>query len=1079
MSASHGSVIPRRDAASPVAPLTYAQERIWIVERLAGPGPVYNLPLLVRLRERTTAEDIDRAFAELVRRHEALRTVFTEIDGRVWQRILPPYDPELEFHDLRRLPRDRRPAAAVAAANAQWAEPFDVTRGPLVRMSAIALGDDDWIVAATFHHLVADGWSLAIVERELRALLDARRRHAAATLEPLDIQFADYAAWQRSPAQERLHERHREYWTRHLKDAPAGVALAPDRPAASVASTAGATESFTVPREVAKQLHALAPGAKVTPYMVLLAAFFAFLTRVSGQRDIRIVSPIADRRLSQTEPVVGLFLNLLTLRAAIDGEASFTACLANIRNTVLEAYEHQDYPVELLQTAAGAGEAAVPMRRVAFGLQTALPPQATPGSAADAAAPGAGTARFDLSVIVVETPDGYSGVWEYRTALFDAATVRGWIRQFNVLLRSIAGAPETPVGRLALLDAADRAHILRHAQGIAHTSEWRSLLSMVDAHAARSPDATAVDAGGRTLTYAELQRRARSLALQLRALGVGRDTRVAVHLNRTPEWVAVFLAVLQTGGVYLPLDPGYPAERLDFILNDAAAALLIVDRDTQRATEHVSIRTLLVAEDAPLDDAGAVTHDDPRPEHAAYQIYTSGSTGLPKGAVLTHGGLGRLADAQRAVLAPGPADRVAAISPIGFDASVFELAMALANGATLCLARGSVTGETLAEHLTNAGVTMLTVPPAILASLPTVPVPHLHTIVCAGERCPASLADRWAPGRRFFNAYGPTECTVWATVHRCAPGEGDPPIGRPIAGSSAYVVDEWGNLCPPGTAGELWIGGDKVGLGYWNRPDLTADRFVGDPHAAGSGRAYRTGDLVRARHDGTLEFLGRLDRQIKVRGCRIEPDEIEAALERLDEVSQAAVTVSDGETPHARLIAHVVLARPADEGQLRQALARTLPRFMVPARIVALDALPRTPHGKVDHAALSRASVERDASTDVWEAPKGHIEETLASIWQEVLGIPQVSALSGFLSLGGHSLLLGRLFVRIREAFGIEPSMKELFEASTLREMAAALARRSPSDEPRSRIRRMPRLAIARSDLRSAGAGRPDGSAAT
>ena len=1027
--AGESTVIPPRRGSGRVLATPF-QEELWLSNRLHGGSPVYNLPFFIRLREHVSLEALDSAVTAIVGRHEILRTAFLESEGHVWQEVVAPFSPEVVYIDLRRLAREARADALRHQLEQDAAAPFMQLAPPLLRVTALCVDDADWVIAVTFHHIVADAGSGVVFEQELRTLLKAFSGRESGQPAPLPLQYADYADWLSSADREPARQRSLEYWQTKLSDATAPTRLNVSSEGPANRSLAGALEYFWIRPAIARRVNEL--SAHGTPFMVLLAVFMVLLHRELGEEDLIIGSPIADRRYRETEPLIGAFLNMVLLRMAVRGALSFREVLLQARQCVLEAMDHQDVtPRQILEQAEPKRRAgfAVPCH-ITFGVQSNLGQPVPVGSAT-----GNGTSKFDFSLILTRSGDGYAGVVEYRTGLFEAGTVRRLARSFTTLLEAAGENPDTPVAALPLYEASERQALIARHSGPRDEHTPKSFLEGFREQVALSPAAAALS-GETALSYAQLDTASNAVAADLLRRQIRKGDRVAVAVERSGLWVTCFLGVLKAGGVYLPLDPTHPPERIEYLARDSGARFMLAREDlacpSWEGIERVAATIRL--------DGGQEKPVRLEPGDAAYAIYTSGSTGSPKAALLSHAGLAHLVRAQSSAFAPGPGDCILSFCSLSFDASLFELILALAHGATVCLsgAEDLLPGPRLNTTLARTATTILTAPPSLLAAVPHSTLPSLRMVIAAGEPCSAALVDRWQPGRRFFNAYGPTECTIWSTVHECSAGEADPPIGKPIRGMSVFILDEYGNLCPAGAAGELAIAGPMVGLGYLHQPDLTAAAFGADPFSQQAGaRLYRSGDRGRLRADGTLEFLGRLDRQIKVRGFRVEPGELELALSRIPGISRAAVVAEPTRGSDAQLIAYVVAAAELEETAIQRALTASVPPFLLPARLHRLADMPHTPNGKTDYKALAAANI---AVTSAPSLPLvGEVEEQLADIWREVLRVPDIFADSDFFLLGGHSLLVGRLLVHVSEVFGADLTLKDVFEASQLRRLGVSI----------------------------------------
>jgi amino acid adenylation domain-containing protein len=1033
----------RRDGTAP--PLSFAQERLWFLERLAPGLSVYTIPTSMRVAFPLDGTVLQRALDEIARRHEVLRSTFDLRDAKPVQIIAPALQVPLAYGDLRTLPPLAALAEAQRIADAEARRPFDLARGPLFRAGVIQLGDVDFIVLLTLHHIVADGWSVDILFRELAVLYEAFASGHPSPLPELPIQYADYAVWQRERAAAGAFDADLAYWRERLRGAPPLSSPPADRPHPALQSFAGGSEIVATDRATTDALKSLAQRSGATLFMVLLAAFDVLLARSSGETDIVVGTPIANRTRAELEPLIGFFTNSLVLRTDVAGDPTFTELLARVRATTLDAYAHQDLSFERLV------EELQPDRSLAHNplFQTVFTLQNTPGAAAgsgdtgaapSAAAPGS-SSKFDFSLALADTPAGLRGAVEYATDLYDAATVARMVARWNELLAGIVRDPSARMSSLPLLPAAERALVASWTKP-EHPFAARTLHALIEEQAARTPDAVAASFDGVELTYAELDARAERLARVLRANRVAPGTRVGICLERSLEFVVAILGVLKSGGAYVPLDPVYPADRLRFMADDAALSALVTHTRLRDALPPGPARVLCI--DAL--PAIAAAHDPVQratPDDIAYVIYTSGSTGTPKGVMISHRGVCSLVAAQRSIFAPGPGYRVLQFSPLSFDMSVYELTLALCNGGTLCLARREalMPGPNLAQLIEDERITYATLPPSALAALPHVEAPALTTIITGGEPCPLALLAAWAtPRRRTFNGYGPTEVSVWSTVEECFADSTSLTLGRPIPNVHARVLDAALHEVPIGAPGELYLAGPALARGYLRRAGLTADRFVPSPFGAPGERMYRTGDVVRHLADGRIDFLGRGDEQVKLRGFRIELGEIEATLRRNAAVRDAAVAVRTREDGDRRLVAYVVPAGGVhpSAADLRAALVDALPEHMIPAAYVVLDALPLTPNGKVDRRALPEPVAQRDTAARDYVAPRTPLEVTLAGIWSEVLGLERVGADDDFFALGGHSLLATQVVSRVRDALGVELPLRRMFEDRTLERLAAA-----------------------------------------
>jgi amino acid adenylation domain-containing protein len=1054
-------------------PLSFAQERLWFIDRLEPGSALYNISVGLRLTGDLNVPALERALGEIVHRHEPLRTAFAETDGRPVQHVLPWHSftlpvtdastpcvvdggrPRQETQDAAHRPGgDQRSQSAEAdfvpllQRIHSPAVPFDLARGPLFRAELLRLGERDHALLLSMHHAASDGWSMGIFFRELAALYAAFEDDRPSPLAPLPIRYADYAAWQRQWLSGESLESQLGWWRDRLAGAPELLTLPTDRPRPPVQSGRGAQHAVAIPPDVAEAVHALARARGATPFMVLLAAFQAVLARWSGQDDVVVGTPVAGRTRHETEGLIGLFVNTLALRGDLSGDPTFGELIRRVREATLGAYAHQDVPferlVEELRPERSLGHSPVFQAMFAFeNVPDTGGGEGLAGLTVEALPHEHTVARFDLTLSLAPAPDGgFAGALEYATDLFDPATAARLADQIRILLSAAVGDPETHLSTLPLMRDGDTADVLRLSTGPAVEGDPSvTPVEIFEAQAARTPHAVAAELGADTITYVELDARANRLARLLRSHGVGPEVPVAVYMERSLHLPVAVLGVLKAGGFYVPVDPDYPEDRTAWMLADSGARVAVTQA-TLRDRLSASVDAIAIDQPGPLDgfDPGPL---DGRlcPDALAYLIYTSGSTGRPKGAAISHRALGSYIRSAGPQLGFSASDRVLLRTPVSFDPSVSELWLALACGATLVVAPPGMQGDpaALARLVADAGVTVVDLVPALLAALldqPPFTRTPLRLAFCGGEALPEDLAARAVaalPNVRLMNAYGPTETTITATLQQIVPGAAIR-IGRPPPGVRAYVLDERGDLCAVGVPGELFVGGAQVGRGYWNRPGLTAERFVPDPFSPEPGaRMYRTGDRARWAADGALQFLGRLDAQVKIRGVRIEPGEVEAALQS-DPAVRAAAVAARGSGADARLVAWVVSAeaRQLSVDVLRKRLLQTLPRHMVPSVIAVVSELPLTPSGKIDRNALP----EPDSRPTGFVAPRTPAEQVVAHIWAEVLRLDRVGAGDDFFALGGHSLLATLVVSRVRDRLGVELPLRALFEAPVLADLA-------------------------------------------
>ncbi|GAB7184067.1 amino acid adenylation domain-containing protein [Kitasatospora sp. Ki12] len=1055
-------------------PLSFGQQRLWFLDQLEPGSDEYLVPLAVRLRGPLDVEALRGAVDAVAARHEVLRTHYLPNDGDPRQVIDPPGPVPFWLVDLAGT-ADAEAQAHRLAAKA-GSRPFDLAAEWPVRVTVVRIAPDDHLLALTLHHIVCDGWSTGLLLADLDRAYRALAAGEPSPLAPQPVHYADFAVWQREREDAGGLAGQLDHWRERLADL-VPVELPTDRLRAAVRDTRGATFDTTVPAELGRELAELARRSGVTPFVLLLAAFQVLLGRHTGREDVAVGTPVAGRTRPETEDLVGFFTNTLVIRTDLAGDPRFTDLLDQVHRASADALAHQDVPFEHLVDALRPDRdlSRNPLFQVMFELQHADDLPASLGAAtAEWVDAGPAVAKFDLTVTVTQHEDGRLRVWfEYATALFDRATMDRLAGHYLTLLRAVAAAPDARLGDLGLLTEPERHQLLDlwpdpdgHRTAALDPADEHGLCvpQLIERAARRTPEAVAVIAGQERIGYAELNARANRLAHRLRDLGVGPETVVASCLERSAAAVVTLVAVLKAGGVYVPLDPRHPADRLSFMLDDAGAELVLTTAEFADRTAGGRYRTVLV-DDKPGEDGEPTdpAHDtDPvplaGPADLAYVIYTSGSTGRPKGVMIEHRSYAHhcrvIADAYG--IAPG--ERVVLLSALTFDVAMDQIAATLVAGATVVVGDPVFwTPAELPARLAEYGVTILEITPAYYRAVLDSPdlgrLTALKLMNVGSDVVTVDDARRWAdtglPGRFLCN-YGPTEATVTCLLHPVdAAGEAGRqasaalPIGRPVAGTRAHVLDADLRPVPVGVPGELCLGGVRLARGYHRRPGLTADRFVPDPLATAPGqRLYRTGDLVRRRPDGAIEFLGRIDRQVKLRGLRIELGEIEAALARHPAVREAVVVAAPTAPGERQLVAYLV-ARPGEEvppvADLRAHLRDLLPEYMIPARWTPLAEFPMTSSGKVDRKALPDPAPAGAEETAVHLPPEGPVQEAIAAVWSEILGLPRVGARDDFFALGGHSLLATRVLAALREAFAVDLPLRRLFEATTVAALADAV----------------------------------------
>lgn len=1046
----------RRTESGP-APLSFAQQRIWFLDQLEPESPLYNIHMGVELLGPLNVPVLQRSIAEILRRHDALRTTFAVIDDRPVQIINKNVVFKLPVHDLKELDENERRLRVNAWAEEDARRRFDLTKAPLLRANLLRLGETEHVLLLTIHHIISDGWSVGVFVRELAALYEAYTAGRPSPLPELSIQYADFAGWQRDWLQGERLEEQLSYWRTQLADVPPLLKLPTDRPRPPVQSYIGAHQTLLISQSLSRSLKEFSRREGATLFMTLLAAFSTLLYRYSGQRDILVGTPIANRNHAETENLIGFFVNTLVFRSRLSEQMAFRELLVRVREMALEAYAHQDLPfeklVEELQPERSLSHSPVfqvmldlqnePMHDLELqGLRlTPLPFDSL-------------MAKFDLVLTVGETDGRLSAQLEYNTDLFDAATVSQMARHLEQLLEAAVSDPDEQVSRLRLLSDGERQQILfewNHTQ--AESESTLCVHELFEQQVEAKPEAVAVILKDERLTYRELNERANKLAHHLRRLGTGPESLVGVCLARSLEAVVAILGVLKAGGVYVPLDPSSPRERLSRMLSDAGAQIVITPEYLERNAGDIETQI--------KTDLKTTINS----ENLAYVIYTSGSTGTPKGVLISHRNLihstlARFRHYQE------PLDSFLLLSPFAFDSSVAGLFWTLCGGGMLVIPDEESYQDPahLVELIARHRVSHLLALPALyeLILRHGGELSSLRTVIVAGESCPPELVKRHAetlPRTSLFNEYGPTEATVWSSVHRCdwPMDQHSVPIGRPVANTQIYVLDSQLQPAPIGVTGEVYIGGDGVARGYLNHPDQAAERFIPHPFSAKPGaRLYRTGDLARFLANGNIEYAGRNDFQVKIRGYRIELGEIELALAQHPQVKDAVVLAGE------RLTAYVVLneAGTATAKQLKEFLKERLPEYMLPSSFVMLDTLPLTTTGKVDRNALSnQINVETE---ETYLAPQTALEQVLAGIFSEVLRLERVGVNDSFFDLGGHSLLATQVLSRVREAFQLELPLRKLFKAPSVAGLAASILE---DEARRERVERTAELLLKLANL--------------
>ncbi|WP_329354566.1 amino acid adenylation domain-containing protein [Streptomyces anulatus] len=1028
-------------------PLSLAQERIWVSEQLADAGSHYGTPVVFALRGELDPGLLEVALTHVVERHEVLHSVVSIASGSPRFVVVPAHPVRLDPQDVA---SEQEMTERVSAATAA---PFDLLHGPLVRFGLYRLGPADHRLLVDIHHLIFDGVSAGVLVQELVELLAAGAEGRTPELPVLPFGYGQYAVAQRRSLGEGLLASQVEHWCTQLRDASFALELPTDYQRPSRMSSHGASHFFTFPAPLGVELAEAARRWSVTPYVVMLAGWAAVLGRYAGQEDLLVGTPMAGRTEPGTEDLIGMFVNVLALRVRPERDQSFRGLVDQTRRASIEGLAHQEAPIEKVieRLRPPRDPSRNPLFQTAFVYDEALEESVhVAGLTIEGAAPPPRTvSKLDLSIEVVERDGRLEAEIEYATDLFAPETIRRIATHYTTFLANAVRSPKRPLREIPLASNEEHALLVAQQSGDGASYDPVVLPSLFEAQVARRPDACAVSCGELRWSYRQLNERANRLARALIARGAGPEKLVGVALPSGPLLVLAILAISKAGAAFLPLDPAFPARRIEYIVGDACPALLLTD--AAGATAQPWTTPILVLDEQQTGrDTGADTEasnlsDAQRSHpltlaHPAYAIYTSGSTGTPKGVTVTHEGLAGLSGAQIEAFGVRSDSRVLQFASPSFDASVSELCMALLSGATAVFVPGlrDFVGGSFEAVLVRETVTHVTLPPSVLASLsPDEDLPADLTIVVAGESLTADLAARWSGRCRVFNAYGPTEATVCATLIGPLTGnEGNepPPIGRPIAGTQILVLDEGLRPLPVGVAGELYLGGAGLARGYLSRPDLTAARFVACPFGPAGGRMYRTGDRARWRDDGNLEFVGRRDDQVKMNGFRIELGEIENVIAAHPDVEQTAVVVREDRPGLRHIVAYVVAQAPNEE--ILAHAASQLPGYMLPSAVVRLQNLPLTTNGKVDRRNLP-APDDRTSVTD--RSPGTAREQQLCGLISEVLDLAAVGVDESFFELGGQSLHAVRLLSRIRSVMGVEIGIKALFQAPTAALLAARI----------------------------------------
>ena len=1067
-------------------PLSFAQQRLWFLDQLTPNNPFYNCPGAVRLEGGLNLRALESAINEIVRRHEVLRTRFEVVGGAPTQ-VIDEWGPrKLQVEDLKSLGREERDKEARRIVREDAMKGFDLNRGPLIRVKALELEEEDHVLLYTMHHIVSDAWSMEVLAREVSTLYQAMIEGKESPLPELEIQYADYAVWQRKYLAGEILKGEVGYWKEKLKDA-AVLELPTDHARPAAPSYRGGIERVEISKESSEGVRRLSQREGATLFMALMAAFKVVLMRYSGKEDISVGTPIANRTRREIEGLIGFFINTQVMRTDLGGNPSFRELIKREREVALGAYGHQIAPFEKLVEEINPERdlSRSPLFQVMMTMQnTGREGMGFSGLKVgsvgeERAEEEIGVAKFDLTMVLSDASEGIGGVLEYSHDLYDRETVRRMARHYEQVVNEVVGDAERRLREIELLSGAERRQIIEewNQTGMPYPQD-RCIHELFEHRAETTPEAVALICDDRLLTYAELNSRANQLAHYLRGLAGGPETLVGICMERGLEMVIGLLGILKAGGAYVPIDPAYPSERIALMLEDAEVKALLTEQRYLDILPGTNAQVVTMDADWRLIGTGG-KENLPRiatAENLAYVIYTSGSTGRPKGVSAPHQQVVNFFTAMDADLAPVPAAVWLAVTSISFDISVLELLWTLTRGFQVVIRRerrsarppgepgggsteieralrpgeSSANGEDLsiAEQIIKHRASHLQCTPSMAkilrAEMGSVnSLNSLCKIMIGGEAFPIGLAEALKPlaTARIHNMYGPTETTVWSATYLLRGEERSIPIGRPIANTQLYILDRDMQIVPIGVPGELYIGGKGVVRGYLKRSELTAERFMPDQFGAEPGaRLYRTGDTARYLPDGNIQFLGRVDHQVKIRGFRIELGEIEAALLQRQEISESVVLAAGDE--EKRLIAYLV-SRDGQRvalSELREYLKQRLPEYMAPSLYVWLEKMPLTSNGKIDRMALPEAKEAGVARKREYVAPSGPVEEALADIWSELLGVEKVGVHDNFFELGGHSLLLTQVVLRVRLAFSFDMPLRALFDAPTIKQLSVAIA---------------------------------------
>jgi amino acid adenylation domain-containing protein len=1052
------SRISPRQSSDP-APLSFAQQRLWFLNQMEPESP-FNISIAIKLHGSLQVAALAQTLTAIVDRHPVLRTTFHSVADRVVQVVAPGQSVQLNSIDLSHLAGEKRQIDVDRILNAESQRPFDLTADLMLRATLMQLDESEHILLLVMHHIAADGWSVGILFRELASFYQGFADSNPAALPVLPIQYADFAQWQREWLAQEVMPAQLDYWKEQLAGLPPLLTLTTDRPRPAMQTFRGGTKYFQLDCQLTQQLKELSQRSGATLFMTLVAALATLLSRYSGQDDIAIGSPIANRHRSEVESIIGCFINTLVLRTKLTEDPTFLELLAQVRETTLGAYDRQDFPLEKLveELQPERSLSHTPLYQVMFVLQNApIGKLELPGLTLSLLELEDAIAKDDLFLSIAETETGMTGELVYNSDLFDRATIERLAINFECLLTSIVADPSQKVARLSLLSDREERQLLVDWNNTQVEFPFdKCFAQLFEQQVITTPTAIAVECAGKQLTYQQLNDRANRWARHLVKLGVQTETIVALLGDRNIDFLTAILAVFKAGGAYLPLNPVHPIDRLQQVLTQGKVTLVLAEHQWRSVVEPIVTNLKPTLSREYLEDLDRLDYSTENlpvrsvPTNLAYVIYTSGSTGTPKGAMLEQQGMVNHLYAKIADLKLGANDVVAQTASQTFDISIWQFLVALLVGGKVEIIPTEVATDPtqLFALVQRQQISILEIVPSLLraivqqieAGATPLALANLRWLLLTGEALPPQLCRQWFahyPRIPLLNAYGPTECSDDVTHYPIesapAPDVLNLPIGRPIANTQLYILDRQLQPVPIGVAGELYVGGAGVGRGYLNAPELTAKAFI--PNPFGRDLLYKTGDKARYLHDGTIEFLGRIDFQVKIRGFRIELGEIEAVLSQHAQVREVTVIAREEQAGNQYLAAYIVASTPIATSELREFLKQKLPDYMVPGAFVFLDRIPLTPNGKIDRQALPVPDLGAAGAID-FVAPESPTQVEIAKLWAEVLNLPAVGIHNNFFELGGHSLLATLIVSRLRSHFGIELPLRRLFESPTVAELA-------------------------------------------